>query len=221
MERDCTFNCFFRWPWPSIMSVKGQGQMQKKKLNFTLRQFFVAWKKVSATPLSLIMFENIYFNCTNSYFILLGTRTKYLVIEVQAIFQKFVHWAIIQVSPLFFFQTLVLSLNHHKSYFFKLIEHILMPSETITFIPFFCIYKKRQKKRRHKFPFFRPQFHVYTSEWMAQAQLPVSVARYASTCLSVCLSVYIKKNYLNYLNYLSIKFKLCRSFSQHFAIFRT
>ena len=35
------------------MSVKGQGQIQKKKLNFTLCQFFVAWKKVSATPLIL------------------------------------------------------------------------------------------------------------------------------------------------------------------------
>ena len=53
------------------------------------------------------------------YFIVLGPRTNYLVIEVQANFQKSVHWAIIQVSPLFLFQTLVLSLNHHKSYFFK------------------------------------------------------------------------------------------------------
>ena len=40
------------------------------------------------------------------YFIVLGSRTKYLVIEVQANFQKSVHWAIIQVSSLFFSQTL-------------------------------------------------------------------------------------------------------------------
>ena len=38
------------------MSVKGQGQMQTKILNFTLRQLYVAWKKVSATPLILIKF---------------------------------------------------------------------------------------------------------------------------------------------------------------------
>ena len=38
-----------------------------------------------------------------------------------------------------------------------------MPSETITFIAFFYIYEKRPKKRRDKFAFFRPQFHVYTS----------------------------------------------------------
>ena len=31
------------------MSVQGQGQMQKKMLNFTLRQFFVARKKVHCT----------------------------------------------------------------------------------------------------------------------------------------------------------------------------
>ena len=53
------------------------------------------------------------------YFIVLGPRTKYLVIEVQADFQKSVHWAILQVSPFFLFQTPVLSLNLHKSYFFK------------------------------------------------------------------------------------------------------
>ena len=53
------------------------------------------------------------------YFIVLGPRTKYLVIEVQADFHKSVHWATIQVSLLFLFQTLVPSLNHHKSYFFK------------------------------------------------------------------------------------------------------
>ena len=53
------------------------------------------------------------------YFIVLGPRTKYLVLELQANFQKSVHWAIIQVLPLFLCQTLVLSLNHHKSYFFK------------------------------------------------------------------------------------------------------
>ena len=37
------------------MSVKGQGQMEKK-VNFTLRQFFVALKKVSATHLIFIKF---------------------------------------------------------------------------------------------------------------------------------------------------------------------
>ena len=58
-------------------------------------------------------------NVLIGYFIVLGPRAKYLVIKVQANFQKSVHWTIIQVSPLFLFQTLVLSLNHHKSYFFK------------------------------------------------------------------------------------------------------
>ena len=53
------------------------------------------------------------------HFALPGPRKKYLAIEVQANFQKSVHWAIIQVSLIFFFQTLVLSLNHHKSFFFK------------------------------------------------------------------------------------------------------
>ena len=77
------------------MSVKGQGQMQKKMLNFTL----------SASICYPFDSHKI--------------RLKYLVIEVQANFQKSVHWAIIQVSPLFFFQTLVLSLNNHKSYFIK------------------------------------------------------------------------------------------------------
>ena len=42
-----------------------------------------------------------------------------------------------------------------------------MPSETITFIPFFDMYKKLPKKRGDKFPFFRPQFHVYTSAYVA------------------------------------------------------
>ena len=32
------------------MSVEGQGQMQKKMLNFTLHQFFVAWKKSVCYP---------------------------------------------------------------------------------------------------------------------------------------------------------------------------
>ena len=41
-----------------------------------------------------------------------------------------------------------------------------MPSETITFIAFFYTYKKRPKKRSHKFAFFRPQFYVYTSAYI-------------------------------------------------------
>ena len=62
-------------------------------LNFTLCQFFVAWKKVSATPLVLIKFYRHvrkYIGPTLTvpigYFIVLGPRTKYLVIEVQANF---------------------------------------------------------------------------------------------------------------------------------------
>ena len=43
-----------------------------------------------------------------------------------------------------------------------------MPSETTTFIPFFYMYKKRPKKRRYKFPFFRPQFYVYTSAYLKE-----------------------------------------------------
>ena len=96
----------------------------KKMLNFTLRQFFVASNKVSAAPLIFHKFLQeclkIYtLNVPIGYFIVLGPRTRYLVIEVQANFQKSVHWTIIQVSPLFLFQTLVLSLNHHKKKNFK------------------------------------------------------------------------------------------------------
>ena len=88
--------------------------------NITLSQFFVVSKKVSATPLILQECLKIYTSTVPiGYFIVLGTRTKYLVTEVQANFQESVHWAIIQIPPLFLLQTLVLSSNHHKNYFSK------------------------------------------------------------------------------------------------------
>ena len=66
-------------------------------LNSNLRQFFVASKKVSATPLILMKFyrhvRKIYTSTVPiGYFIVLGPRTKYLVTEVQANFQKSLLW---------------------------------------------------------------------------------------------------------------------------------
>ena len=52
-----------------------------------------------------------------------------------------------------------------------------MPSETITFIPFFYMYKKRPKKRRHKFPFLDPSFmftQVPRLGFLAYISLPSS-----------------------------------------------
>ena len=96
----------------------------KKNAKFHFTPIFCGLEKSICYPID---FHKILQECSKiytltvpiGYFIVLGPRTKYLVIEVQANFQKSVHWAIIQVSPLFLFQTLVLSLNHHKSYFFK------------------------------------------------------------------------------------------------------
>ena len=101
------------------MSVKGQGQMEKKA-KFYFTPIFCGLEKSICHPFDFYkIFQEYSKIYTLGYFIVLGPRTKYLVIEVQANFQKSVHWVIIQVSPLFLFQTLVLSLSHHKSYFFK------------------------------------------------------------------------------------------------------
>ena len=105
------------------MSGKGQGQMQKNA-EFIFTPIFCGLEKNICYPFDshkILQTRSKIYTLTVpiGYFIVLGPRTKYLVIEVQANFQKSVHWAIIQVSPLFFFQTLVLSLNLHKSYFFK------------------------------------------------------------------------------------------------------
>ena len=105
------------------MSVKGQGQMQKNA-KFHFAPIFCGLEKSTCYPLDshkiLQTCSKIYTSTVPiGYFIVPGPRAKNLVIEVQANFQKSVHWAIIQFLPLFFFQTLVLSLNHHKSYFFK------------------------------------------------------------------------------------------------------
>ena len=96
----------------------------KKKVKFYFTPMFCGFEKSICYPIdSHKILQACLKICTLTvpigYFIVLGPRTKYLVIEVQANFQKSVHWAIIQVLPLFLFQTLVLSLNHHKSYFFK------------------------------------------------------------------------------------------------------
>ena len=95
------------------MSVKGQGQMQKNA-KFHFKPIFCGLEKSICYPFNS---HKISQTCSKiytltvpiGYFIVLGPRTKYLVIEVglQANFQKSVHWVIIQVSPLFFFQVLV------------------------------------------------------------------------------------------------------------------
>ena len=92
---------------------------QKAKFHFT--PIFCGLEKSICYPID---FHKILQECSKiytltvpiGYFIVQDPRAKYLVIEVQADFQKSVHWAILQVSPFFLFQTLVLSLNHHKSY---------------------------------------------------------------------------------------------------------
>ena len=56
MERHCTFNYFFLVTLTFNNVSERSRSNAKKKINFTLRQFFVAWKKVSATPLILIEF---------------------------------------------------------------------------------------------------------------------------------------------------------------------
>ena len=124
MERDCTFNFFFLVTLTFNNVSESSRSNAKKKAKFHFTPIFCGLEKSICYPFDshkiLQTCAKIYtLTVPIGYFIVLGPRTKYLVIEVQANFQKSVHWSIIQVLSLFFFQILVLSYNHHKSYFFK------------------------------------------------------------------------------------------------------
>ena len=112
MERDCTL--FFPVTLTFNYVIERSRSNVKNNAKFHFTPIFCGLEKSICYPID---FPKISQECSKiytltvpiHYFIVLGPRTKYLVIEVQANFRKSVHWAIIQVSPLFLFQTLVLS----------------------------------------------------------------------------------------------------------------